>query len=369
MGPPRRRRRQRASSRSTSSTPDKQQQGRRAQARARGRRRALPRHRRGPRGRGHRLAPARGAQAPTVPVRRMVFHEITRDAIRAAAREHRATSTSGWSTPRRPGASSTGSTATRSRPVLWKKVMPGLSAGRVQSRRHPPRRGARAGADRVRRRAATGTSRARARPAAAFTARPGRARRAPRRDRPRLRRPDGRLPRRPTSSRLDEAAPRVAGRRAARARRSRCAPSSEKPYRRSPAAPFMTSTLQQEASRKLRFSAQTHDAGRAAAVRERLHHLHAHRLHDAVGDGDRRGARASARRSSAPEYVAERRASTPARSRTPRRRTRRSARPATRSARPARSPASSSADELALYDLIWKRTVASPDGRRPRHDA
>ena len=31
----------------------------------------------------------------------------------------------------------------------------------------------------------------------------------------------------------------------------------EKPYTRSPAAPFMTSTLQQEASRKLRFSSQT----------------------------------------------------------------------------------------------------------------
>ena len=31
----------------------------------------------------------------------------------------------------------------------------------------------------------------------------------------------------------------------------------EKPYRRRPAAPFRTATLQQEASRKLRFSAQT----------------------------------------------------------------------------------------------------------------
>ena len=30
----------------------------------------------------------------------------------------------------------------------------------------------------------------------------------------------------------------------------------ERPYRRSPAAPFITSTLQQEAARKLRFSAQ-----------------------------------------------------------------------------------------------------------------
>ena len=33
--------------------------------------------------------------------------------------------------------------------------------------------------------------------------------------------------------------------------------SDEKPYRRRPAAPFRTATLQQEASRKLRFSAQT----------------------------------------------------------------------------------------------------------------
>src|SRR6185436_7458157 len=31
----------------------------------------------------------------------------------------------------------------------------------------------------------------------------------------------------------------------------------ERPYRRKPAAPFRTATLQQEASRKLRFSAQT----------------------------------------------------------------------------------------------------------------
>ena len=32
-----------------------------------------------------------------------------------------------------------------------------------------------------------------------------------------------------------------------------------------------------------------HDVDRAAALRERLHHLHAHRLHDAVGDGGRGG--------------------------------------------------------------------------------
>src|SRR5512132_3827952 len=40
----------------------------------------------------------------------------------------------------------------------------------------------------------------------------------------------------------------------------------EKPYTRRPAAPFMTSTLQQEASRKLRFTAQT-----AMRVAQRLY--------------------------------------------------------------------------------------------------
>ena len=51
---------------------------------------------------------------PKVPVRRMVFHEITREAIQRACRT-RGTSTSAWSTRRRPGASWTASTATRSR--------------------------------------------------------------------------------------------------------------------------------------------------------------------------------------------------------------------------------------------------------------
>jgi DNA topoisomerase-1 len=71
----------------------------------------------------------------------------------------------------------------------------------------------------------------------------------------------------------------------------------------------MTSTLQQEASRKLRFS-RSDDARRAAAVRERLHHLHAYRLDDAVGDGARRGP-AQARELYGAEYVpAEPRATT-----------------------------------------------------------
>ena len=51
----------------------------------------------------------------------------------------------------------------------------------------------------------------------------------------------------------------------------------------------MTCTLQQEASRKLGFTAQLTMSRGAAAVRERLHHLHAYRLDDAVGDRADRG--------------------------------------------------------------------------------
>ena len=76
--------------------------------------------------------------------------------------------------------------------------------------------------------------------------------------------------------------------------------------------------------------------GGAAALRERLHHLHAYRLHHAVERRGRRGAVAGPRavRRGVPPRRA--RASTPRRSRTPRRRTRRSALPATRSAPPRR---------------------------------
>ena len=68
-----------------------------------------------------------------------------------------------------------------------------------------------------------------------------------------------------------------------------------KPYRRQPYAPFRTTTMQQEASRKLGMSASAHDVGGAAALRGRLHHLHADRLHDPVRHRGRRRAVAGPR--------------------------------------------------------------------------
>ena len=81
------------------------------------------------------------------------------------------------------------------------------------------------------------------------------------------------------------------------------------------------------------------DVGRAAALRERLHHLHEDRLDHAVGVGGQRGPLARSASSTAASTCRTHRARTPRRSRTPRRPTRRSARPATPSG-PRRRPGS-----------------------------
>ena len=293
-----------------------------------------------------------------IPVKRMVFHEITKQAILDAA-----------DNPRELAMDLVEAQETRRildrlygyevSPVLWKKVMSGLSAGRVQSV------ATRLVVDKERQRMAfkiasywdlEGTFDAgskhdqrmfpaklhsldgtRVATGASFG-------------------PDGQLKGKSEVVHLDRT--RAESLVSALADTTYDVRSVEaKPYRRSPYAPFRTTTLQQEAGRKLGMSASVTDVGRPAPLRERLHHLHAHRLHDAVGRGDPGRAQSRPVSSTAPSTSPTHRAPTPPRSRTPRRRTRRSAPPASRSARPAQTGLTG--DQFRLYELIWMRTVAS----------
>ena len=70
---------------------------------------------------------------PRVPTRRMVFHEITRQAIEQAVERVARHRQRAWSTPRRRGASSTACSATRCPRCCGARSSTGLSAGRVQS--------------------------------------------------------------------------------------------------------------------------------------------------------------------------------------------------------------------------------------------
>ena len=289
---------------------------------------------------------------PTVPVRRMVFHEITRDAIRAAAENTRDLDL------RLVDAQETRRIIDRLygyevSPVLWKKVMQGLSAGRVQSV------ATRLVVERERERIAFIPAgywdlQARLDPGA-FHARlvaVDGVRVATGRDFG----PDGRLTN-PGVVALDETAARSlsdALADAAFAVRS----VDEKAYRRSPAAPFMTSTLQQEASRKLRFSSQT-----TMRVAQRLYEngyiTYMRTDSTTLSESAIAAARGTAREIFGAENVPD----------APRQYTRKvkNAQEAHEAVRPSgdhfRTPGEVapelSPDELALYDLIWKRTVAS----------
>ena len=187
---------------------------------------------------------------PTVPVRRMVFHEITRPAIERALQETREIDESlvDAQEARRVLDRLYGYEVS---PVLWRKVMQGLSAGRVQSV------ATRLVVERERERIAfvaagywdiVGTF-----DPGAFTARlasvDGR-RVAQGRDFG----PDGALKADDAVQLGEDEARRLAG--ALEGAAFAVTSVEEKPYRRRPAAPFMTSTLQQEASRKLRLSSQ-----------------------------------------------------------------------------------------------------------------
>jgi len=133
---------------------------------------------------------------------------------------------------------------------------------------------------------------------------------------------------------------------------------TEKPFKRSPAPPFMTSTLQQEAGRKLRFSAR-----RAMQVAQRLYEegwiTYMRTDSTTLSDQALNAARNQARELYGPDYV-------PAEPRRYERKVK-NAQEAHEAIRPAgetfRTPdeaaRSLSGDEYKLYELVWMRTVAS----------
>ncbi|AEF38747.1 type I DNA topoisomerase [Hoyosella subflava] len=296
---------------------------------------------------------------PKIPVRRMVFHEITEPAIRAAAEN-----------PRDLDSDLVDAQETRRivdrlygyevSPVLWKKVMPKLSAGRVQS-------------------VATRIIVQRERERMEFTAAEywdiaatldagsgvtpqtfgaklmsvGGERVATGRDFG----PNGALKSSSAVRVLDEA---HAGRLAEALQGQALAVTSaeEKPYTRRPYAPFMTSTLQQEAGRKLRFSAD-----RTMRIAQRLYEngyiTYMRTDSTTLSSSAIDAARNQARELYGPEYVAP----------SPRQYTRKvkNAQEAHEAIRPAgetfQTPGQLhrvlEADEFRLYELIWQRTVAS----------
>ncbi|OBB54552.1 MULTISPECIES: type I DNA topoisomerase [Mycolicibacterium] len=299
---------------------------------------------------------------PRIPVKRMVFHEITEPAIRAAAED-----------PRDLDNDLVDAQETRRildrlygyevSPVLWKKVAPKLSAGRVQSvatriivQRERERMAFRtAGYWDVSAELDASVSDPQATPPT-FTAKlnsvDGR-RVATGRDFDSLgqvRKPDEVLV-------LDEAA---AGALAAGLQAAQLSVSSveQKPYTRRPYAPFMTSTLQQEAGRKLRFSSE-----RTMSIAQRLYEngyiTYMRTDSTTLSQSAIDAARNQARQLYGEEYVHP----------TARQYTRKvkNAQEAHEAIRPAgdvfQTPgqlhAQLDTDEFRLYELIWQRTVAS----------
>ncbi len=289
---------------------------------------------------------------PRVPVRRMVFHEITRDAITRALEQTRDID------KRLVDAQETRRILDRLygyevSPVLWKKVTRGLSAGRVQSV------ATRLVVERERERIAfvsadywdlvatfdPGSFEARLFSLNGHRVAQGRDFAS-----------DGSL-RDPELVRLDESAARALAERfegAAFTVRS----ADEKPYRRRPSAPFMTSTLQQEASRKLRFSAQT-----TMRIAQRLYEsgyiTYMRTDSTTLSDSALEASRTQVRQLFGDDYVPTK----------PRRYERKvkNAQEAHEAIRPSgdrfKTPdevkGELGRDEHALYELIWRRTLAS----------
>ena len=301
---------------------------------------------------------------PKVPVRRMVFHEITREAIQRALQDTRELD------ERLVDAQETRRILDRLygyevSPVLWRKVRAGLSAGRVQSV------ATRLVVERERERMAfraasywdvTGTFAPAATDAdssAAFPARlvaVGGARVAGGRDFD----DRGALTASARSAgvvHLDEAT--ASGLVTALADAAFSVRSvEEKPYTRRPAAPFTTSTLQQEASRKLRFSSrQTMRVAQGLYENGFITYMRT----DSVNLSQQAitAARSQAAELYGPEFVPDR-----PRVYTSKAKNAQEAHEAIRPSgdvfrTPAQVSGQLSGDEFRLYELIWKRTVAS----------
>jgi DNA topoisomerase I len=289
---------------------------------------------------------------PKVPVRRMVFHEITRPAIERALSETREIDESlvDAQEARRILDRLYGYEVS---PVLWRKVMQGLSAGRVQSV------ATRLVVERERERiafvAADYWDVVATFDPGAFTARlasvDGR-RVAQGRDFG----PDGTLRSDDTVQLAENEARGLA--EALEGADFSVVSVEEKPYRRRPAAPFMTSTLQQEASRKLRLSSQQ-TMRLAQRLYENGYITYMRTDSTTLSEAALTAARDQARRLYGDDSVPN----------APRRYERRvkNAQEAHEAIRPAgdtfRTPdevrRELTGDEFNLYDLIWKRTVAS----------
>jgi DNA topoisomerase-1 len=288
---------------------------------------------------------------PKVPVRRMVFHEITRPAIERALEDTREVD------ERLVDSQETRRILDRLygyevSPVLWKKVMPRLSAGRVQSvatrlvveREQERRRFVSASYWDLEGSFDPGSFRAR------LVQLDGK-RVAQGRDFG----PDGRL--KADAARLDEQDARSLA-EGLRGGDFSVRSVDEKPYSRRPSPPFMTSTLQQEASRKLRFTAQT-----TMRVAQRLYERGYITYMRTDSTSLSEAALTAARRQATELFGAE---SVPPAPRLYDRRVK-NAQEAHEAIRPAgdrfRAPADVKGeldrDELGLYELIWRRTLAS----------
>ncbi|MFF4799673.1 type I DNA topoisomerase [Streptomyces sp. NPDC001351] len=296
---------------------------------------------------------------PKVPVKRMVFHEITKDAIREAVANPRDLN------KRMVDAQETRRILDRLygyevSPVLWKKVMPRLSAGRVQSV------ATRLVVERERERIAfrsaeywdlTGTF---------ATGRAGDPS-DPSSLVARLQTVDGRRVaqgrdfdslgqlKSANTLHLDEANARAL---AAALENTQFSVRSveSKPYRRSPYAPFRTTTLQQEASRKLGFGAKA-TMQVAQKLYENGYITYMRTDSTTLSDTAVAAARAQVTQLYGADYL-------PSAPRTYAGKVK-NAQEAHEAIRPSgdrfRTPAETglTGDQFKLYELIWKRTVAS----------